>query len=886
VEEDIMATISLRDYNQQINTLIVQGYHDEAVFHCTNILKSYPKCVDTYRNLGKTLLESKKYTEALEVFSKVLAVYPDDFISHTGLSEIFKEQQEIDKAIWHMEHSFESQPSSMAVQDELKRLFAIRDGVPPSKIRLTRGALIRMYARGELYQQAIAEALSSLEADNDRIDIKLLLAKMYQSSGSIIEAADTCIEILEQLPYCYEANRIMHEIHLLSENADELSIYAQRMSEVDPYFGLIDETHISPQAVPSESIILDKPDYIGTESSTEDIPEWARQIGLTWMESMGAQTTEPEFSILEDNTQALITEETLPSAELSGSNPSDELMVYDDDLSGTESNEVEANSLESLPHVEDDLPDWIAKAGWIRAHDEEVNSTPSSDVSSLTEPLSEIEGNAAPAEDLPDWLKSLNPENLSPRDNNSTIPVNSIPGTEDSNIPDIPSITNEEIDKILSDEGIFDSDIMEPHTNMVEEATEENQTMVPNLMEDDFSVEPVADQVPDLPDWLKDLDLGVVNPPEPEEVAAEWKPSFNTIDDDIGQVISDSFIAESQEDLSNIEQLSDETLLENSQQEEGFVSPLDKDLENQVEEFDVKIIEPPVMNEDNPQIDALSELDGVDKTQVPSWVQKILGTTAPVISPVIQSNQIKEIPPDEALEPLLTELPGGLPEEGAISDDVNLELIAWLEDINPDDAMETPTSKAADEEFDLPTPLSETPGQQESSEITFENLSDPTIADSSDIVSETAVGIEDEALPLPDDNVTLDIDDRLSSLLDQEIAHEQVVEFVQPVKLEAVINSDIEKAKGMPTEEVDPSSEFVTKLVNEKKFAEISEVVSDKSLSDVLMKELNTQVLAQSEEESESFALWKAIGDINIKLTALDKALDAYKKAETLLFRD
>ncbi len=881
-----MATISLRDYNQHINTLVVQGFHDEAVFHCTNILKSYPKCVDTYRNLGKALLESKKYADASEVFSKVLAVYPDDFVSHAGLSEIFEEQQEIDKAIWHMEHSFESQPSSMAVQDELKRLFSIRDGVPPSKIRLTRGALIRMYARGELYQQAIAEALSSLEADNDRIDLKLLLAKMYQYSGSTIEAADTCLEILEQIPYCYEANRIMNEIHLLSENAGELSIYAQRMAEVDPYFGLIDDTHTSPHDVLSESIILDQPDYISTESSAEDIPEWARQIGLTWVDRKGGQTTEPEMSILEDNTQSPVIDETPPFAEISGSNFSDEFLAQDEDASGIESNEVEANSMESLPSIEDDLPDWIAKAGWIRALGEEVDSTTGSDLSSLTEPLSEIDGNAAPAEDLPDWLQSLNPENLSQRDDNLPIHGSSIPGTVESTIPDISSITSEEIDQILSGESIFDTEIFEPQSAMIDEVPEENQNIESIFIEEDIPVEPVAEQVPDLPDWLKELDLEEVNPSEPEEAAQEWIPSFNKIDDEIGQVINDSFIAESQEDLANIEKFSDETLLDNSQQEEGFVSPLEKDLENQAEEFDVKIIEPPVMNDGNAQLEALSELDGVDKTIVPSWVQKILGSTAPIISPAIQSRQIISNPPDEVLEPLITEISGGIPEEGAISDDVNLELMAWLEDINPDDAMVSSTTQTVGEEFDNPTPLSETPVQQESSEITFENLSDPTIVDSSDIVSETAVGIEEEALPLPDDNVTLDIDDRLSSLLDQDIAQEPVVEFVQPVKLDAVFDSDIEKEEVLPAEKVDFDREFVTKLVNEKRFAEISEVVTEKSLSDELMKELNKKVLAQSGEESESFALWKAIGDINIKLTALDQALDAYKKAETLLFRD
>jgi len=86
----------------------------------------------------------------------ILSVFPDDLLAHAGLSAIHEENRELDKAIWHMEQAFETQPSNQTIQDELRRLIGKRDGSEPSKIRLTRGALIRMYAKGELYQQAIS----------------------------------------------------------------------------------------------------------------------------------------------------------------------------------------------------------------------------------------------------------------------------------------------------------------------------------------------------------------------------------------------------------------------------------------------------------------------------------------------------------------------------------------------------------------------------------------------------------------------------------------------------------------------------------------------------------------------------------------------------------
>ncbi|PKN90182.1 MAG: hypothetical protein CVU45_03885, partial [Chloroflexi bacterium HGW-Chloroflexi-7] len=196
--------ISLKAYNQEIEQLIDNGLYDDAIAHSIHILQTYPKCIDSYRNLGKSLLEQKKYPEALDVFSRVLSAIPDDFISHVGLSIIFEDQSNLDLAIWHMEQAFDVQPSNLAIQDELKRLFGLRDGDQPTKIRLTRGALVRMYARGELFQQAVTEILSILEEDPRRIDLEVILARMHYFSGAIEESKADCNRILEKIPYCYE----------------------------------------------------------------------------------------------------------------------------------------------------------------------------------------------------------------------------------------------------------------------------------------------------------------------------------------------------------------------------------------------------------------------------------------------------------------------------------------------------------------------------------------------------------------------------------------------------------------------------------------------------------------------------------------------------------
>jgi tetratricopeptide (TPR) repeat protein len=208
-----MAKVSLRVYNREIEGLIEHGQRlDEAIAHCRHILKTYPKYLETYRLLGKANLEAKRYTEAVDIFQRVLVAAPDDFVSHVGMSIIADDQNKLDEAIWHMERAFEVQPSNAAIQGELQRLFGRRDGVEPPKIRLTRAALAHMYVQGELYNQAISEIRAVLSNDPKRTDMQVLLAKAYFRNGQKAEATDICTELLTSYPYCLDANRLMVEI--------------------------------------------------------------------------------------------------------------------------------------------------------------------------------------------------------------------------------------------------------------------------------------------------------------------------------------------------------------------------------------------------------------------------------------------------------------------------------------------------------------------------------------------------------------------------------------------------------------------------------------------------------------------------------------------------
>ena len=437
-----MAVISLREYNREIDSLIDQGKTDDAIQHCKHILKFFPKHVDTYRLLGKSFLESQRFTEAADLFQRVLSVFPDDFISQIGLSIIREDEGNLDAAIWHIERAFEIQPSNAPIRDELRRLYGRRDGVQPPKVRLTRGALIRMYMQGQLYPQAIAEAKAALQEDTKRIDLEILLAKLYYLSGNRVDAINICSNIISKLPFCYEANKILAVILPGTSRSDSAKLFQRRIAAIQPYAAYVTKETSGIDQVPDNTITLEKLDLSASDRFSSQ-PDWAQSIGVE-IETPVSEETPEWFSSMESKPEP----ETLSPA-------------------------LEAN----------EIPDWMKDAGWeLRDSDEEEpqaftgfeneENEEEYEVGSLTE--------AAPGE-LPDWLKELSPEE--PSDN----------------------LFEEEIEsdeKLTTLEDIFS----QPEIESRGKETPEEKTSPAALEDEDSIKFENPEQVGDIPDWLRGLE--------------------------------------------------------------------------------------------------------------------------------------------------------------------------------------------------------------------------------------------------------------------------------------------------------------------------------------------------------------------------------------------
>ena len=358
-----MAKTPLRAYNREIEGMIDQGQTLEAVAHCQHILKTFPKCLDTYRLLGKTYLELQRFNEAADVFNRLLLAVPEDFIANLGMSIIYDDQKNLDAAIWHMERAFETQSSNPAIQGELRRLYNRRDGMEPPKIRLTRGALAQMYARGDQFQQAVSEIKSVLAEEPQRMDLLVLLARVYFRAGQKVESTEICTSLLKRYPYCLDANRILIEILTATSRADATQVYRHRVNALEPYSAFAAPSIFNSADVADAAVSIERLSY--------QADAWApAKFGL----ETAKKEAPPEW------------------------------------LSGKEAAPAESAVIE--PENEENIPEWMKVAGWAAttaAVVEAADRDSAGDAAAPEAVESPLAAGELASSNVPDWLMSMAP---------------------------------------------------------------------------------------------------------------------------------------------------------------------------------------------------------------------------------------------------------------------------------------------------------------------------------------------------------------------------------------------------------------------------------------------------------------------------------------------
>ncbi|MDF1516133.1 MAG: tetratricopeptide repeat protein, partial [Anaerolineae bacterium] len=227
-----MPEISLREYEIEIDQLIEEARYLEALAHLRHIVSQYPRYLEAYYLMGKMLLEADQPNLAVDMFRRALNADPEHLKSRIGLGLAHEQRDDLNAAIWNLERAFELAPANADIAEELRRIYGRRDGKEPAHIPISRAGLARLYMRGNLSNRAVVEFRHLLESEPNRPDLLGALAEAYWRDGQIVQASETCQEILDDMPYHWKANLLLGTLWLNS-GQEEGQTYLNRSQEVD-----------------------------------------------------------------------------------------------------------------------------------------------------------------------------------------------------------------------------------------------------------------------------------------------------------------------------------------------------------------------------------------------------------------------------------------------------------------------------------------------------------------------------------------------------------------------------------------------------------------------------------------------------------------------------
>ncbi len=275
-----MSEISLREYLAKLDSLLNANSADEVIHHCRHILQYFPKNVAAYRFLGRALVENGRWDEASAALQRVLSVIPDDFTAHVGLSEALERSNQPDDAIWHLERAFEQRTADVTILEQLRGLYRRYRGVDNARIPLTAAAVARQSLKSRNYAQAADTLRGALSRSPQRVDLRLLLAEILWENDLRLESAELAMDVLEKLPDCLSANRIMTGLWLSEGRPTDAQRYINRLESIDPYFAV---ELVSKEPVDDNAFRLDELDYRRSAQSEVAAarPDWLQDINVT-----------------------------------------------------------------------------------------------------------------------------------------------------------------------------------------------------------------------------------------------------------------------------------------------------------------------------------------------------------------------------------------------------------------------------------------------------------------------------------------------------------------------------------------------------------------------------------------------------------------------------
>jgi tetratricopeptide (TPR) repeat protein len=251
-----------------------------------------------------------------------------------------------------------------------------------------------MYAHGELYPQAVAELRAALQDDPERADLQVVLAEMYWRTGQRAESVEVANKIIEKLPYCREANRILAAAYQSSGRTEEAATHHRRLATLDPYAAFIETPMTDPQTVDPGSVRVDRLEWAPGQAMPLGQPEWASSLSADLRRSRLPTRLGP-----------VLRGRPAPLAHRRGPPPPPPTL----------------NPLRPfLPSSGMDIPTWMREAGWSPSTGDAVEGPvgfTEDEITTLeTGGPPAAEGGALAPGEIPEWLRAVAPKQPPPQE--------------------------------------------------------------------------------------------------------------------------------------------------------------------------------------------------------------------------------------------------------------------------------------------------------------------------------------------------------------------------------------------------------------------------------------------------------------------------------------
>ena len=412
-----MPEISLRDYEFEIDQLIEEARYLEAFAHLRHIIRKYPHYIGAYYLMGKMLLEADQPELAADMFRRALNADPEHLKSRIGLGLTHEQRDDLDAAIWNLERAFELAPANADIAEELRRIYGRRDGKDPNHIPISRAGLSRLYMRGNLSSRAVDELRNLLTTEPSRPDLQGALAEAYWRDGQIVQAAETCQRILDDMPYNRKANLLLGTLWVNS-GQEEGQIYLKRSQEVDVENVLAVELLGSASPLKQHEVIMERLVYDLDTIDVDQQAEWFKRLEAASV-SIGISEAVPDMSEsdvrLVDITAGLESQIEIPDwlrelGSLDDGTDQDGGLAWMSDMILGEELEGKDTAIEVVepPAVEIEVPEIVSSGAFdspdVEAHSESVEESAGWLSELVAEEFDET------AEEVPDWLEEITPK--------------------------------------------------------------------------------------------------------------------------------------------------------------------------------------------------------------------------------------------------------------------------------------------------------------------------------------------------------------------------------------------------------------------------------------------------------------------------------------------